>query len=60
MGECMGDFTGICSTSVCVKEEALSFPSEFIKFPLRWEQGSLVNTKFVSVHVLSSLGFLAA
>ncbi len=44
-----------------VEEEALSFPSEFIKFPLWWERGSLVNTKFASFHVfeLSSLRFLA-
>lgn len=31
-----------------VNEEALSFPSESIKFPLWWEKGSLVNTKFAS------------
>lgn len=47
MGRYSGDFTGIRSMSGRVEEEkALSFPSEFIKFSLRWEKGSLVNTKF--------------
>lgn len=42
-----------------VKEEALSFPFELTKLSLWWEKGSLVNTMFVSVRVLSSLRFLA-